>query len=67
MKKVGGGGDNTHWGSEEESSRLNSVRELVPKLRPVTMAWEMEFSLDYGTVWKALVGVTAQCENMTNS
>lgn len=63
----GVGGDNTHWGSEEESSRLNSVRELVPKLRSVPMAWEMEFSLDYGTVWKALVGVTAQCENMTNS
>lgn len=61
-----GEGDDTHWGSEEESSRLNSVRELIRKLRPGPMVWERECSLEYGTVWKASVGVTAQCENMTN-
>lgn len=31
------------------------------------MVWERECSVEYGTVWKASVGVTAQCENMTNS
>lgn len=46
QKNKKGVGNDTHWGSEEESSQLNSVRELVPKLRPIPMVWEMEFSLE---------------------